>query len=93
MPDEASVFLLLFVLISAIGAILTVYDKAAARRSSRRVPEATLMLFAVLGGALIMYIVMRVIRHKTRKSKFSVGLPIMIVLQTALLTALHIWLY
>lgn len=56
-----------------------------------RVPEAVLVTFGALGGALLMYLTMQLIRHKTRKPKFSVGFPIMIVLQAALLTALNIW--
>lgn len=83
MGNNIQLFLLLFLLtVSIVGAILTVYDKIAAKHAKRhRVPEAVLMSFGVLGGALLMYMVMQLIRHKTRKPKFSVGFPVIIVLQ------------
>ena len=71
---------------SVIGAVLTVYDKIAAKAAPKhRVPEAILVCFGVLGGALFMYIIMQIIRHKTRKPKFSVGFPVIILLQIVLL--------
>ena len=94
MLSNIQLYQIVFILIaSVIGVVLTVYDKIAARHAQRhRVPEAVLVTFGALGGALLMYLTMQLIRHKTRKPKFSVGFPIMIVLQAALLTALNIWL-
>lgn len=83
------VFLLI---VSAIGVVLTIYDKIAAKIAQRhRVPEAVLVTFGVLGGALLMYAVMQLIRHKTRKPKFSVGFPVIILLQAAALVVLNVW--
>ena len=79
---------------SVIGVVLTVYDKIAAKAAKKhRVPEAVLVTFGALGGALLMYLVMQLIRHKTRKPKFSVGFPVIILLQIGLLAALNIWLH
>jgi uncharacterized membrane protein YsdA (DUF1294 family) len=69
--------------------ILTVKDKIAARRRSRRVKERTLLWVSVLGGSLAMFITMRLVRHKTKRAKFMAGLPIIITLQIA--AALFIW--
>lgn len=86
-----TVFLLI---VSAIGVILTVYDKIAAKAApKRRVPEAVLVTFGALGGALPMYLTMQLIRHKTRKPKFYVGFPVMTALQAALLIVLSIRLH
>lgn len=74
-----------------ISVFVTVWDKRAARRGARRVPERTLMLLGLLGGALAMYITMRVIRHKTLHRKFMIGLPLCILLHAVLL-AIGIWL-
>lgn len=71
-------------LISLISVLATVWDKRAARRHRRRVPEAHLLLLGLLGGSLCMFITMKAIRHKTLHKKFMVGLPLMI--------ALHVWL-
>lgn len=68
---------------SLLSVILTVYDKCASKtRGSYRVPENILLLTAVLGGAAAEFIVMKVIRHKTRHKKFMIGLPV--------ITAVHI---
>lgn len=93
MFTDAQLFQLVFIgIASVIGVVLTVYDKIAAKVAQRhRVPEAVLVAFGALGGALLMYLVMQLIRHKTRKPKFSVGFPIIILLQIAVLTALNVW--
>ena len=74
--------------VNLLSLILTVADKRRARRRAWRVPEATLLLFAALGGSPAMLVTMLVIRHKTRKPKFMVGIPCILVLQTAAIVAL-----
>lgn len=93
MFTDAQLFQLVFIGIASVtGVVLTVYDKIAAKAARRhRVPEAVLVTFGALGGALLMYIVMQLIRHKTRKPKFSVGFPVIILLQIGLLAALNLW--
>lgn len=79
-------------LVSTVGIVLMIYDKIAAKKLRKhRVPEATLMTVGILYGAPAMYIVMQLIRHKTRKPKFSVGFPIIIILQIAAAAALNVW--
>lgn len=90
MPQTVKIQLAYFLAVSVIGLILTVYDKIAAKIAVRhRVPEKILMAFGVLGGALVMYIIMQLIRHKTRKRKFAVGFPVIIVLQTTAVIAFN----
>lgn len=78
--------------IAAVAVIITIVDKTAAKKNLWRVPEATLMLIGLFGGALPMFVTMRVIRHKTRHKKFMIGLPLEIALHAAVL-CLCIWLY
>ena len=48
------------------------------------------MLLAVLGGGVGMYAAMLAVRHKTRKKKFMIGIPVIIIIETvALIYALH----
>ena len=90
MPQTVKIQLAYFLAVSVIGLILTVYDKIAAKIAKRhRVPEKILMTFGILGGALVMYIIMQLIRHKTRKRKFAVGFPAIIVLQTTAVIAFN----
>ena len=81
------------VLISIIAAVVTAHDKAAAQRNAWRVKESLLILVALLGGAAAMYIAMRVIRHKTKKQKFMLGLPLIFILQILLIAGiiLTVW--
>ena len=74
-------YILLYIAgISVIAVALTVLDKYRAKRHKWRIPENTLMLVGLLGGAVAMYITMRFIHHKTLHKKFMVGLPIEIIL-------------
>lgn len=72
-------------MISAVTAVLTIYDKIAAKkRPKHRISEAMLILLALLGGATAEYVVMKLIRHKTRHKKFMIGLPVIIILHILL---------
>ena len=86
MPPVGHVILLWLIAWSSVAAVLTVYDKrAAVRRPRHRVRERSLFTVAALGGAAVMLVTMLLIRHKTRHVKFMVGLPLLILLHTALL--------
>jgi uncharacterized membrane protein YsdA (DUF1294 family) len=80
-----------FSAIGLLAVILTIHDKRAARKHQWRVRERTLLLVAALGGSVVMLATMLLIRHKTRHAKFMVGIPAIIVLQTALVILLVWW--
>ena len=67
--------------LSVVAAVVTIWDKCAASCGARRVPEATLLTLAVLGGSGAMYLVMLLIRHKTLHKRFMLGLPAILILQ------------
>jgi uncharacterized membrane protein YsdA (DUF1294 family) len=67
--------------ISLVAGIATMYDKRAAATDKRRISENSLLLISLLGGSIAMYIVMRMIHHKTNKEKFMRGIPLIIALQ------------
>lgn len=70
--------------ISVLAAVVTIYDKWAAKHNPRhRTPEKTLLLISALGGSVVMFSVMQIIRHKTKHMKFMVGIPVIILLQIA----------
>ena len=77
-------------LINAAGFILMLADKRKAIKNAWRIPEATLLWTAVIGGSLGVLMGMRIFRHKTRHLKFFLGVPVLLVLQ--LVIALHILL-
>jgi uncharacterized membrane protein YsdA (DUF1294 family) len=79
-------FILGYVLaLSLVAGVVTIYDKGAAKSKKRRIPENTLLLIALLGGSVAMYIVMRMIHHKTNKDKFMRGIPLTIALQALMI--------
>jgi len=55
---------------SIAGAVLAVHDKGRARRGGRRIPEAALLLVALLGGWPGGLAAFLAVRHKTRKPAF-----------------------
>lgn len=75
-------FLVYFLAVSLITALITAIDKYKAKRGSFRISEATLFALAAIGGALGEYLTMRLIRHKTLHKRFMIGLPLIIILQT-----------
>ena len=80
--------LIYFAVISVITAIVTFYDKKAAKNQpEHRVPEKVLFLLAILGGSLAEYLTMLKIRHTTKHKRFMIGLPIIILLQV-----ISVWL-
>ncbi len=62
--------------IAVVAVVVTAADKLAAKKGAWRIPEATLMLIGLFGGALPMYVTMKTIRHKTKHKKFMIGLPL-----------------
>ncbi|MGE5578765.1 MAG: DUF1294 domain-containing protein [Bacillota bacterium] len=73
-----------FVVISLIAVMLTVRDKSSARQNARRVRERTLLIVSALGGSVAMMLTMLLIRHKVRRAKFMVGMPLMMLVQAAM---------
>lgn len=77
-----------FLGISAVGVVLTINDKSKAIQQKWRIRESTLMLVGGLGGATAMLITMKKIRHKTKKKKFMIGLPVEIILHISLIVTI-----
>lgn len=76
--------------ISLLTVAMTVSDKRRAKKHRRRISERTLMLLALFGGSAAEWITMRLIRHKTLHAKFMIGLPLIFLLQTAVVLLLYL---
>ena len=56
-------------------------DKWKAKRSKWRIPEATLLLMAVIGGSIGAWLGMHIWHHKTLHKKFRYGVPLILIVQ------------
>ena len=74
--------------INALGLIIMHYDKYLARNNKWRIPEKTLLGIAVIGGSVGCILGMYSARHKTRKPKFAIGLPVIFCIQLLTVTLL-----
>ena len=77
--------LLFFILINFIAIILMKKDKEYAQTGARRVRESTLLVVALVGGGLGEYYAMYKYKHKTLHDKFLYGVPIAIMINTAMI--------
>lgn len=75
-------------LINALSFGLMCLDKRQAQKHRRRISEATLLWTAALGGSVGCLLAMRLVRHKTLHRRFSVGVPLLLLLQLAAAVAL-----
>ena len=73
------------IFINLLSVIVCILDKNKAKKGKWRVSEKTLFGLSVIGGSVAMYFTMKAIRHKTHHKRFMIGLPIIIVLQSAIM--------
>lgn len=63
-------------------------DKWKAKSGKWRIPERTLLLLALAGGSLGALAGMIMFRHKTRKAKYFISVPVMFVVHCVIVTVL-----
>jgi uncharacterized membrane protein YsdA (DUF1294 family) len=77
-------YLLIYLLIiNAVGFVLMLVDKFKAKKKLWRIPEATLMTVAAIGGSIGSLLGMYTFRHKTKHIKFTLGIPAILAVQIA----------
>ena len=78
------VLLFYLLTINAVGFVIMLTDKRCAQKKLWRIPEATLITIAILGGSAGSLLGMRLFHHKTKKPKFYLGIPVILILQLSL---------
>ncbi len=63
-----------------------------ARQGKWRISEATLLLFAVIGGSIGAWLGMRVWHHKTMHKKFKYGIPAILMIHIIIIGYLSKWI-
>ena len=84
-------FLIYLLTINAAAFLFMLADKWKAKKNRWRIPEATLIALAALGGSIGSLLGMYLFRHKTRHPKFTLGIPAILALQVII--ALRIIIY
>ena len=67
-------------IINIITLIMYGIDKYKSIKHKYRISEATLIILAMLGGALGAFFGMIIFHHKTKKKKFTILIPIIMLL-------------
>ena len=79
------IIIIYLITINVVTFFLYGIDKWKAKRSKWRIPEATLLGLAVIGGSIGAWLGMKVWHHKTQHKKFKYGLPLILLAQIALI--------
>ena len=82
-------YLMYYLIVINIAAwIMYGLDKWKAKRGDWRISERALLLVALAGGSVGALAGMLMFRHKTKKAKFVVGVPVMLVLHCVIVAVL-----
>ena len=84
MTEQVYLLLVWFGVLSAFTLLLFGWDKGMAKLGRRRIPEASLLFACLAGGAAGGLVGMYLFRHKIRKPKFYVTVPLLFILDTAI---------
>ena len=75
--------------VNSLTFLLYGIDKYKAKKGRWRISEATLLKMAAIGGSIGAWAGMRTWHHKTMHKKFKYGIPVIIIMQIALVVYLH----
>lgn len=87
--DKQFFFLYYLLFINLLGFLLMGIDKHKAKHKKWRIPEKTLFTAAILGGGAGSLSGMYIFRHKTKHKSFVIGIPVIIIIQGAILITVY----
>ena len=71
--------------VNLIGFFAMGIDKWKAKNNRWRIPETSLFTLAAIGGGIGTIAGMYVFRHKTKKKYFTIGMPLILILEIILI--------
>ena len=84
-PNLQHIVLIYLAVINVVTFFMYGVDKWKVKKSKWRIREASLLGLAVLGGSIGAWLGMKAWHHKTQHKKFKYGVPIIIIVQLALI--------
>ena len=85
--------LIYFLIINLIGFFAMGIDKFKAKRGYWRIPEGTLIMITLLGGGIGTFCGMYIFRHKTKKLKFTIGIPTILITEILIICFIIFYIY
>ena len=80
------------IIINFISFILVAIDKRKAIKNRYRISEKTFFIFSFIGGSLGTLLGMFQFHHKTKKLKFLIGIPILLLFNILVLYLIKEWI-
>ena len=77
------------IVINAVSFICFFIDKNRARKKLYRISESFLFSVSIMGGAFGSLLGMKIFHHKSKKKKFTIGIPIILVFNVFILIYLE----
>lgn len=74
-----------FIIINIISFVICGIDKKLAIKNKFRISESLLIVMSILGGCIGFYIGMYIFHHKTKKTLFKFGIPLILMIWLGLL--------
>ena len=88
-PEMMNIILYYLLAVNIATFLLYGIDKYKAKKGKWRISEATLLTMTAIGGSIGAWAGMRLWHHKTMHKKFKYGIPLIIIMQIALVAYLH----
>lgn len=83
-------FIIYLIVINIVTFLVMGLDKWKAKRGSWRIQESALFTFVIFGGGIGGILGMAHFHHKTKKLKFQIGFPLILILEAAFLIYLFV---
>jgi uncharacterized membrane protein YsdA (DUF1294 family) len=79
--EQLKIAIIYLLVINLLTFITYGVDKWKAKHRKWRISESTLLLLAAVGGSIGALLGMKNFRHKTQHKKFTLGVPILLIIQ------------
>ena len=77
-------FIIYLIIINIIAFLAMFIDKRKAKYGKWRIKEYTLFILALIGGSVGTIVGMYTFRHKTKKARFFIGFPVILIVEVIL---------